>query len=64
MNKLSYLNQIAIARSSMPMTTSEEAYAQVERMAKSTNGPFTRKVSVASSSGRKKKDASFKGSSR
>jgi hypothetical protein len=64
MNQNSYLNRIATARSARPATTSQDAYAQVDRMAKSTNGQFTTKVSVVSSGGRKTKDVSSRGSSR
>jgi hypothetical protein len=51
MNKNSYLNRIATARSKMSTRTSQDAYAQVDRMAKSTNGRFTTKVSAVSSHG-------------
>lgn len=37
MSNPAYLSRIAAARSSRPITTSRDAYAQVERMAKSTN---------------------------
>jgi len=57
MNQTAYLNRIATARSSRPATTSRDAYAQVDRMAKSTNGQFATKVSEGSSNGRKKPDA-------
>ncbi|MFM2196601.1 MAG: hypothetical protein RLZZ505_33 [Verrucomicrobiota bacterium] len=49
-----YLSRIAIARSTKSSRSSESAYAQVDRMAKSTNGPFTTKVSEGSGLGRKK----------
>lgn len=59
MNQPSYINRIAIARSSRPITTSKNAYAQVDQMGKSTNGQFTTKVSEGSSVGQKKLDAIF-----
>lgn len=49
MSQNSYLNRIATARSTRPATTSQDAYAQVDRMAKSTNGQFTMKASGDSS---------------
>lgn len=64
MNKAPYLNRIATARLERPATTSQDAYAQVDRMAKSMSGPFTTKASVVSSDGRKKRDVSSKGSNR
>ena len=64
MNKTNYLFRIATARSTKSSATSEDAYAQVERMAKSTNGPFTTKASDASSLGQKKAVDSSKVSKR
>jgi hypothetical protein len=48
MKQNDYLNRIATARSTKSSRTSEDAYAQVDRMAKSTSGPFTTKASAAS----------------
>jgi hypothetical protein len=64
MNEIPYLSRIATARLARPATTSRDAYAQVDRMAKSTSGPFTTKVSDVSSVGRKKRAVSLKGSGR
>jgi hypothetical protein len=64
MNEIPYLNRIATARLARPAMTSRDAYAQVDRMAKSTSGPFTTKVSDVSSVGQKKRTVSLKGSSR
>ena len=58
MNQHPYLTRVATARSARPATTSQDAYAQVDRMAKSTNGQFTTKASVVSSGGRKTKSVS------
>jgi len=63
-SKAKYLARIAIARSKKSFTTLEDAYAQVDRMAKSTSGPFRMKTSDGSSVGPKKRDASTKDSSR
>jgi len=49
MSKPDCLSRIVIARSTKSLRTSQDAYAQVDRMAKSTSGQFTTKVSVASS---------------
>jgi hypothetical protein len=64
MNKTDYLNRIATARSTKSSRTSEQAYAQMDRMMKSTNSPFTTKVSVASSTEREKTIGSSKTSPR
>jgi len=64
MNKTDYLSRIATARSTKSSRTSEDAYAQVDRMAISTNGPFTTKASDASSLGLKKPADSTKVSKR
>ena len=64
MKNPTYLTRIAIARSLRPSRSSESAYAQVDRMAKSTNDPFMTKASDGLSDGWRKKDASSKASSR
>ncbi|MES2661324.1 MAG: hypothetical protein V4689_22075 [Verrucomicrobiota bacterium] len=64
MKQTDYLTRIATARSTKSSATSEDAYAQVDRMAKSTNGPFMTKASVGSSHGRKKPADSSKDSKR
>ncbi len=64
MKQTDYLTRIATARSTKSSRTSEDAYAQVDRMAKSTNGPFTTKASDASSPGPKKAGDSTKASKR
>jgi len=64
MNNPDYLSRIATARSTKSSRTSEDAYAQADRMMKSTNGPFTTKASAASSVGPKKAVDSIKVSKR
>lgn len=64
MKQNNYLNRIATARSTKSSRTSEDAYAQVDRMAKSTSGLFTTKVSAVSSHGQTKPDDSTKVSKR
>lgn len=64
MNKNPYLSRIATARLERPATTSQDAYAQVDRMVRSMSGQFTTKASAVSSVGRKKRDVSSKGSNR
>ena len=59
-----YLSQIAIARSSKLSRSSENAYVQVDRMAKSTSGHFTTKISGDSRLGRKKADVTMSAFSR
>ena len=64
MDSKAYLRKMAAARAKRSETTSEAAYAQVDRMMKTTNGPFTTKASAVSSDGPKKENASSKDSSR
>ena len=64
MNKDNYLTRIATARMQKSSRTSADAYAQMDRMARSTSGRFTMKVSGDSSPGAKSKGFSIKGSNR
>lgn len=64
MSKPDYLARIAIARSQKSSRSSADAYAQVDRMAKSMSGVSTTKASGESSLGPKNADATTKGSSR
>jgi hypothetical protein len=53
MNPTDYLHRISTARSAKPAATSQDAYSQVDRMAKTTSGPFMTKASDGSSDARK-----------
>ena len=64
MSKDSYLSRISTARSTKSSRTSQDAYAQVDRMAKSTSGRFKTKASDDSSDGPKKPEGSTKDSKR
>ena len=64
MSKPNYLARIAIARSQKSSRSSADAYAQVDRMAKSMSGASTTKASVESSPEPKSADATTKGSNR
>ena len=64
MSKNDYLSRIGTARSTKSSRTSQDAYAQVDRMAKSTTGRFTTKVSYVSLDGQNKQGDSIKDSKR